>query len=258
MLSIKGVPDELENVYSKYKNLAKEVYMCAEDLAQPERIPADTDLFERAPRGSIAYILEGYFKLNSGAKTLRLYSENDFIQPNNNLARHTLASDFASIAVFFERDAFLSKLGQSKELLDKWTSLQDYENKLNLSLADLYLSEEVQPQFELREYAAGDVITKEGDPPDEIFEMMSGNGKVFFGEQEIGRIGPQEIFGEISFLTESVRTATVIAENRCFVRIVSKEDFFSLIGSNPQLGVTISKTLAKRIVELNDRLTASA
>ncbi|MCP4604111.1 MAG: cyclic nucleotide-binding domain-containing protein [Proteobacteria bacterium] len=254
MLSIKGVPDELENIYTEYKNLSKEIYRFVEDNARPERLSANTNLFECAENGAYVYILEGYFKLASQDKILRLYSESDFVNLENNFAGLTLSSEFASDIVVFEKNPFLEKLHTNTEIFEKWIYLQNFENKISLSLCSFYLASEVEATFELREYGEGDVITKEGDPPSEIYEMINGNATVLLGERTIGRIGSGEIFGEISFLTERSRTATVIASGRCFVRIVKKEDFFSLIENNPHLGISISKTLANRIVDLNDRL----
>ena len=54
--------------------------------------------------------------------------------------------------------------------------------------------------------------------------------------------------------TESTRTATIGAVEKCFVRVVTKEDFLKLIKCNPQLVLAISKTLAHRIVQLNEKI----
>ncbi len=258
MLSIKGVPDELENIYTEYKKLSKEIYCYLEDSARPKRLSANTDLFECAENGSFVYILEGYFKLSSQDKNIRLYSESDFVIPDNNFAGRTLSSEFVSDVVFFDGKRFLSELHKETDMLRKWTCLLDFENKINLSLCSLYLTNEVDTDFELKEYVEGDIIVKEGDPSFEIYEMLSGNATVLLGKRKIGKIASGEIFGEISFLTESTRTATVMASGRCFIRIVKKEDFLPLIESNPHLGILISKTLAKRIVDLNDKLVTGA
>ncbi|MCP4680371.1 MAG: cyclic nucleotide-binding domain-containing protein [Deltaproteobacteria bacterium] len=256
MLSVKGVPDELEDIYTACKDISKEIYDFVAEDARTERLAADTDLYESAPSRAVVYILEGFFKLDSGDKALRLYSESDFVIPEDNFAGLTLRSDFTSDVAFFDRDDLQARLREDAAMLEKWFLLRERESKLHLAICALHVSAEIEAAFELKEYHQGDIIVNEGDPPLEIFEMMTGNATVLLGDKEIGSIGSQEIFGEIGFLTDSVRTATVVAATRCFVRIVKKDDFFSLVESNPHLGVSISRTLAKRIVELNDRLVS--
>lgn len=84
--------------------------------------------------------------------------------------------------------------------------------------------------------------------------MVSGSAIVLRDNKKIGRINTGEIFGEISFLTESTRTATVKADKNSFVHVVNKDDFSKLIETNLHLIISISKTLAQRIVQLNDQL----
>ena len=253
MLTTRDVPEELEKTYASYKNLSRKIFNRIQGAGEPKRISAHTDLFNLANGSSPLFITEGYFKLNSQDKTIRMYSELDFVIPENNYANYTLCSDFAADIVVFNRDAFSVCL-QDAGLRDQWYHLLDLENKLNLALCAVYIGDDVDAGFKMKEYEAGTVITQEGDPPTEIFEMLTGSATVFLENQEVGQITSGEICGEISFLTESARTATVVASERCFVRVVEKEDFFLLIKASPHLAITISKTLAKRIIELNEKI----
>ena len=86
--------------------------------------------------------------------------------------------------------------------------------------------------------------------------MIEGEAVVTSNGHEIGHIGPEEFFGEISFLTESSRSASVRATDRCMVRVISKKDFLQQIRTNPQFIITISRKLAQRVVELNKKIAS--
>lgn len=109
----------------------------------------------------------------------------------------------------------------------------------------------------MREFQRGETILNEGDPPNEILEMVDGKATVLHGNRYMGSITTGEIFGEIGFLTDKRRTATVIAEKRCILRVVSKEDFLALAQSNANLGLALSRNLANRIVPLNGKLAVT-
>ena len=86
--------------------------------------------------------------------------------------------------------------------------------------------------------------------------MIEGEAVVTSNGREIGYIGPEEVFGEISFLTESSRSASVRATDSCMVRVISRKDFLQQIRTNPQFIITISRKLAQRVVELNKKIAS--
>ncbi|MDJ0761411.1 MAG: cyclic nucleotide-binding domain-containing protein [Myxococcota bacterium] len=258
MLSIKGVPDELENIYTQYKDLSEAIYRSVKRHAKPQRLPANTDLFKCTAPGAVVFILEGYFKLNHNQKTVRMYSGSDFVTLANNACGFSLSSEFRAEIVVFEGRALMNQLRKDARLLESWHLLTDLDSKINLALGASYLSDDVKATFHLREVADGETIIKQGDPPDEVFELLQGKAAVFSADRHVGTVLSGEIFGEIGFLNDTARTATVIANGRCLVRVVKKEDFFALIKSNPELGIHISKTLASRVAALNDRLISHA
>lgn len=66
---------------------------------------------------------------------------------------------------------------------------------------------------------------------------------------------PGELFGEVSFLTKGKRTATVVAESPCLVHAIGGEHFNELVKARPSMVLSLSETLAKRLREMNVRLT---
>lgn len=254
MLSAIRVPGYVKEMYSHYKELSKDIYEVIETLGEKEKIEAGTDLCQYSDKGYLYYIVDGYFKYTSDSKLVRLYSQSDFIIPGCSGDNTSLRSDFAADITVFSKQPFLDAIRTDTALLDKWVRLQHLENSINRCLACAYMEVNTIPDFNLEEYDKNDVIVKEGEKPLTIYEMVSGSAIAIHHEKKLGEIREGEIFGEISFLTECSRTATVIASERCMVRTVNKDDFLNMIKCDPQLIFSVAQTLAHRIVKLNDRV----
>ena len=60
---------------------------------------------------------------------------------------------------------------------------------------------------------------------------------------------PNDLFiGEMAFLLNDRRTATILAVGECKVIKLQKADFLVLIRKNPHYGIFLSKMLAQRLV----------
>ncbi len=257
MLTLKGEPPFLAEMYDEYKKRSRTLYAEITAYGTPLRLQPEQDLF-RQFEGSdtVFYIVEGFFRLKDGEKFLRLYSGDDFVvAPGSLSGRLTLTSDMATDVVRFDFEQLVRNLSSSYELNAAWLRLMDTESKINAALCSLYREDTARVDFSLREYGPGETIIREGDEPCEIFEMISGAAEVLTEGRVIGTIGVGELFGEISFLTESTRTATVRASEKSLVRVADKQAFLHMIKHNPELIMTISRTLAQRLVRMNDQIT---
>lgn len=259
MLTIKGTPAHIENMYKRYKSAAKEIYHVVAEQAVYETVPANTNLLTykiyKKTNNSLIYIVEGFCRLQHEHKSVRLYSDGDFVFPEAAFDETwSLTSEFTTKTSFFDMQILLSALEAHDQKLEKWIQLLALENSINLTLCSFYQQEDIKAEFIYREYNKDDIIIKEGELSREIFEMISGSAIVLRENQELGMINAGEPFGEISFLTASPRTATVRALEKCFVRTANNEQFLQLIQTNPQLIIAISKTLAERVVQLNRRI----
>jgi CRP-like cAMP-binding protein len=71
------------------------------------------------------------------------------------------------------------------------------------------------------EFPEGKVILREGDYSNHLFAIEEGTVKVMRGEEEIGELGPGDIFGEVGLLEKERRTASIVANSR--VRVIKIE-----------------------------------
>jgi CRP-like cAMP-binding protein len=108
------------------------------------------------------------------------------------------------------------------------------------------------PGYEV--YEPGDIIIRQGERADYVFNMSSGTAEVLVDDITVGRIGDGEIFGAMAALTHADRSATVRAKTSCSVVKVPKEQFTQLIKSNPATIHSLLVDMANSIVNLNEQL----
>src|SRR5215217_6867222 len=102
-----------------------------------------------------------------------------------------------------------------------------------------------------REYQAGEVLFREGEPGDQMFVIQAGAvriSKTMSGEPKVlAVLGPGEFLGEMAILNGKPRTATatVIEATRCLV--IEAKTLESMVARNAEIALRLIKKLAKRL-----------
>lgn len=103
----------------------------------------------------------------------------------------------------------------------------------------------------------GDLIFEEGESSDFLYYIASGEYSVFHKARHVGMLRPADIFmGEMSFLLNNRRSATVRTEIDGKLIRISRRDFVAVIKDYPHYGIFLSKLLARKLARANAR-TAS-
>ncbi len=256
LLSLIEIPAHIQQVYEEYKELAQAVYAYAGHTGRHERVMGGTDLYEHTQKKSVFYIEDGVFRLVMDGNMVRFYSESDFVVSFRDSGKSaSLTSDFAADVTVFDKDVFMDTIKDDNDVLKKWTHVMDLESRINLFLASAYMRQIVVSDFMLKDYDEGDIIINEGDESRDIFDMVTGSAQATKKGRQLGIINEGEVFGEVSFFTGSRRSATVTALQKCMVRVIHEDNFADMIRHNPNFIISISKTLAKRLVDLNQKIT---
>jgi serine/threonine-protein kinase len=106
-------------------------------------------------------------------------------------------------------------------------------------------------------YARGTLIVREGETEDTAYMIVSGRCRVFrsHGDQQktLRELGPGDIFGELSLLLNTARTASVIVEEECTVLVIDRN---TLESSGAMEGWTaeLLRALATRFRQTEARL----
>lgn len=97
-------------------------------------------------------------------------------------------------------------------------------------------------------YAAGETLVWEGDLNNDIFILIEGRLETSaLGHDRRASIGPGELFGEIAWLTQGSRSATVQAVRPSSCLVIKEHDLQILAYQSPSILQSIAATLARRL-----------
>lgn len=102
-----------------------------------------------------------------------------------------------------------------------------------------------------REYAAGDVLVRQGDPGAGLFVIESGRVRVMRHEEgsarELAVMGPGEVFGEMALLDEYPRSATVTAIEPTRVILLPVFDFRAALHEDGDISIRLLAVVSRRL-----------
>lgn len=96
---------------------------------------------------------------------------------------------------------------------------------------------------------AGTEIFAQGDAPDRMLLVLSGRAKVSMDGEVVGSVGPGESLGEVSLLSATPRSATVVAEDDMEVGILTEPRLDALVRRRPDIGSVVYRNLASGLGE---------
>ncbi len=99
----------------------------------------------------------------------------------------------------------------------------------------------------VRDFKAGEVIFKEGDPAAEFFVIQSGRVDIQLGNRLLGSLGEHDIFGEMALIDAAPRSATAVAKTDVKLVPVAEKQFLFLVSRTPYFALNVMRTLARRL-----------
>ena len=96
-----------------------------------------------------------------------------------------------------------------------------------------------------------------GDEGTEVYVVIHGSLKALTTSEEgddvvFTILGPGELFGEIAFLGNTMRTATVTALTDCELLAIDRRDFMAFLKSHPEAAIKLLSVLAKRLKQVSE------
>ena len=88
-----------------------------------------------------------------------------------------------------------------------------------------------------------------------MFIIIDGHAEAFVDGVKVGDVQKDEIFGAMAVFTHEKRSATVLASQPCTVMVIPKDQFLSLMESNPRIAHSLVESMARRIDLLNKEVT---
>jgi CRP-like cAMP-binding protein len=94
--------------------------------------------------------------------------------------------------------------------------------------------------------APGEEVTREGEPGDAFYVVVTGTATVQAQGNKLATLGPGSFFGETALLTDGRRTATVTAESPMRLLALKKDAFDLALRDSPALARAILEGVAER------------
>lgn len=132
---------------------------------------------------------------------------------------------------------------QKKNVLTKVPLFQGLKERQLQRLADRMVE---------RNYAAGDLIVKQGQGGEGFYVLISGQAEATRERSDGERIvvnnfGPTDFFGELALLDEDgVRTATITVSEPTTCLVLTRWDYLAILRQDADMAVEILQEMAKR------------
>jgi CRP/FNR family transcriptional regulator len=111
-----------------------------------------------------------------------------------------------------------------------------------------------------RSFRAGETIFDVGDPGECLYVLQAGEVDLARpapgGARRIARLGPGDLFGEMSVLVGGPRRLRATAASPARVLELDASTLQAMCIERPEIGMRLMRRLARRVVELEQRLTA--
>jgi CRP-like cAMP-binding protein len=109
-----------------------------------------------------------------------------------------------------------------------------------------------------REFPAGAVLFREGEPGREMYVVQHGrvtvSKQVGDVEKILASMGPGEFLGEMSILNNRPRTATATCAEPSKLLVIDAKTFEAMIRGNAEIAIRMIKKLADRVAEANEQI----
>jgi CRP-like cAMP-binding protein len=109
-----------------------------------------------------------------------------------------------------------------------------------------------------KEYGVGDVIVRQGEMGDCMYEILDGRVEVIHEsegkEVRLAELGRGDFFGEMALFDHEVRSATVRALDSVRALTIDKRTLLRRITEDPSLAFRILEKMSHRIRDLNKKM----
>lgn len=109
-------------------------------------------------------------------------------------------------------------------------------------------------------FSKGQRFFAQGDPADAAYVILDGRADVVLsnagGEVKVAELGRNALVGEMGILSDTPRSATVVAAEPASALRIDKRVFLELLSQFPQMSIAVMRELASRLERTNAQLLA--
>lgn len=109
-------------------------------------------------------------------------------------------------------------------------------------------------------FSKGQRFFVQGDPADAAYVILDGSADVLLenpaGPVKVAELGRNALVGEMAILSDTPRSATVVATEESSALRIDRRVFFELLSHFPQMSIAIMRELANRLERTNEQLVS--
>jgi CRP-like cAMP-binding protein/ATP/ADP translocase/HEAT repeat protein len=103
----------------------------------------------------------------------------------------------------------------------------------------------------------GAEIVRQGENGDSLYLIEQGKAGIYINGSKVNELGAYAYFGEISVITDRVRSATVLAEEDVKLYELTSDAFYEIIFDRTEIAMELMKLLSLRLRSTNDKVASS-
>jgi CRP-like cAMP-binding protein len=135
-------------------------------------------------------------------------------------------------------------------------TLPDARERDEVRVFDRKMLEELADALRERprqEFLPDGVIMQEGQGGIFMYIVLEGRVAISIQSTVVEKVGQGGVFGEMALVDQSKRAASAVAETRCVLLALNRNDFLNLIRTKPAFAVSLLRALAERLRFLTSR-----
>jgi CRP/FNR family transcriptional regulator, cyclic AMP receptor protein len=106
----------------------------------------------------------------------------------------------------------------------------------------------------IREFKAGEVIFRQGDPAQELFVIQTGTIEIRLGNRVLETLSVHDIFGEMALIDPAPRSATAVAVTDVRLVHIGERQLLFMISNTPHFALNVMRVMARRLRAANSTL----
>lgn len=255
MISLTEPAGGFAGLVRQYKQLTQELIGKLDITGETVQLHPTEDALHNGLDHEHSYLVKGgMLGVKCHDRRLFLWDEGDLVLPDAGGQDLTYYAENKVLLTSYNTLELVRTLLAHEDTARLWTRLLTLQQAMLVRILAAHVDEDTQTTPGFAYYQAGEIIIQQGDRADYVFSLFEGSADVVVDGVTVGEVTEGEVLGAMALLTESPRSATIKAKARCSVVKVPRDQFKSLIRTNPTMIHGLLTDMANQIKSLNQQV----
>ena len=250
-------PAYADQLISRLQSIPGQLLEGLQPAGEPLILDSVDDINAQLPANQLFIIADGLLHAHVEGRPLFYLQEGDLLglRQGIDLPSCNYSSDEPLTLVPYSRSAVFQHIYSNEARQEQFIQYLIGQTALLSDALARLKQPEIRPATGFQHFTAGEELIHQGDDADHVFIIIEGHAEAFVDGHKVGDVQKDEIFGAMAVFTREKRSATVIASEACTVMVIPKDQFLSLMQSNPRISHSLIESMARRIDLLNKEVT---